>query len=140
MSNLLFRKLRRKYQNEVVQPSGYANGGIIQYKEKDRRSQKIHEEYLENIQAHPRSYWTRETMLEAIGKLLEGYGHETSEAEEYFGELTDEELFSNFYAISDKHQPRGAYTSDDELLFSPEDRRIFGIMMEKQISKSRRRK
>lgn len=133
MSILMCALLRYKYQNEVVA----GNNGRGKPPIKERWSRKDEEAYLESLQAHPHSYWTRETMLEAIGKFLENNGGEASEAEEYFGELSDKELMMYFEFVSDRHQPRGASTPDDELLICPSDRMIFERTFEQRRLKRR---
>lgn len=113
MTTLLTMMLFKKFQNEVIIPSGYANGGT--QTRKDKSSQKIRRGFPGSTYAYPCSYWTRETTLE----LLEGFGHDRSETEEYFGDLSEEELVGYLTLVPEEYQPRGASTPQDELLAYP---------------------
>lgn len=132
MSNILVMAfLRQKWQNEVV--AGNNGRGPVS-SARNRRAQKEKDEYLKREQAHTLDYWTRDTMLEAIGKSLECHDYDAAQAGEWFGEFSDEELMRYFYLLPERYQPRGTSTSDNELLIAPDSDLILYRALEKRRS------
>ena len=120
--------ISHKWQNEVAAYDRVASGSS-----RDKWAQKSRNEYIKRVQAHTHDYWTRETMLDAIGKCLENNNFEPAQAVEFFGEFSDEELIKYYFdPLPVQYQPRGTSTPAEELLIAPHNELVLGRTMERQ--------
>ena len=136
MSLLMVKLLNEKLRNE-----GVVNQHVkpIRSSAPARWARKEREEYIQRMQAHTHHYWTRETMLEAIVKFLEGSNFEEAQTMEIFGGFSDERLMRYFKPLPEEYQPQGASTSDDELLIAPDTDLVHYWAMEQKFSRRGRR-